>query len=200
MSPPHPGGGIPRACACMWLLRLPIPISDLWCGRLPSVRVLRPNNPYKHLKTPPTSKVGANRPSLRSPACGKDSALALWREVGVGEKQGIQESPGSHTGKKKKKTNVRLGESERTAALASLAIFAERAGCPRMHSSGPAVVSPCCFANTNYKDWQYSPTPLPPRTPRSWAISFWPCPLSQPSVHQGYLQFGCFFSAQIWVG
>lgn len=65
----------------------------------------------------------------------------------------------------KKKTNVRLGESERTAALASLAIFVERAGCPRMHSSGPAVVSPCCFANSNYKDWQHSPTPLLPQAP-----------------------------------
>lgn len=155
--------------------------------RLPSVRVLRPNNPYKHLKTPPpTSKIGANRPSLRSPACGKDSALALWREVGVGEKQGIQESPGSHTGKKKNK-NVRLGGSERTAALTSLAIFAERAGCPRMHSSGPAVVSPCCFANTNYKDWQHSPTPLPPpSTPRSWGHLFLAVPsfpaLSSPRL------------------
>lgn len=76
------------------------------------------------------------------------------------ERNGEFRSPGSRN----EETCV-LGEPKRTTYLPLLQIFAEQAVCPRMHSSGPVVVSPCCFANSGWKGWKTSPAPPAPRYP-----------------------------------
>lgn len=64
--------------------------------------------------------------------------------------------------------------------------------CPRLHGSGPAVVSPCCFVNSGWSGWTRRPLPRTPR-PRSPTLMGASLPITHPRPSEGYLRLGLQF-------
>ena len=145
-------------------------------------------------KSAPPQRPGQIRPSLGSPPQPPPVvATPRWHLRGEGggrreeKRNGEFRSPGSHT----EETCV-FGEPKRTTSFPSLRTLADRALCPRLHGSGPAVVSPCCFVNSGWRGWNASPAP--PRTPLSRPpTSDGALAPDPPLPHEGYLRFGLQF-------
>lgn len=190
----------------MWLPLLPTPIPTCLLRSCGCFRCSEKGG--RSVKSGPQSKkkkAAPQRPeqihpSLRSPHV---VATPRWHLRGGGRGRGRREeerngefrSPGSRN----EETCV-LGEPKRTTFLPLLQIFAEQAVCPRMHSSGPAVVSPCCFANSGWKGWKTSPAlpshPVIPATP----LVIVPSPPTPTSRRLLTVWLSSFLGAEIWVG
>lgn len=73
------------------------------------------------------------------------------------KRNGEFRSPGSHI-----EATCVFGEPKRTTSFPLPQTLAQRTVCPRLHGSGPAMVSPCCFVNSGWRGWNAPPAPPSP--------------------------------------